>query len=141
MDAQLDVVNYELPQASADPKFPYCTCLRQPPNPSPYSFLPTVEVRGRGQFCFTLIVNTTGCRGTCCAVDLKKIEVRIEIGCSELLCYDYPATYPASACSCKSTCSYYIYIYIVHLRIHCMCQVSRKQRRFCFSRDFISIFM
>ncbi|GIL49712.1 hypothetical protein Vafri_5983 [Volvox africanus] len=71
------------PQAGTERKFPYCSCYRPPANPSPYSFLSTITVPAKGQYCFTLSVNTTGCNtGRCCDVDLKKIEFDINGKCN-----------------------------------------------------------
>ncbi|GIL84761.1 hypothetical protein Vretifemale_13208, partial [Volvox reticuliferus] len=81
--AQLNVVYAAGNVADLNPKFPYSSCLHTPANPSPYSFLPQIDVRGNGQFCFTLKVNTTGCKGTCCSVGLKKIEFDVNSKCAE----------------------------------------------------------
>ncbi|EFJ47810.1 hypothetical protein VOLCADRAFT_91798 [Volvox carteri f. nagariensis] len=68
-------------QATVDPRFPYCSCYRLPANPSPYNFAPTVTVKGKGQYCFKILVNSTGCTGRCCNVDLNKIEFDVNAKC------------------------------------------------------------
>ncbi|GLI70354.1 hypothetical protein VaNZ11_015116, partial [Volvox africanus] len=68
------------PQATTDMGFPYCDCARN--TPSPYRFLPTVTVKKPGLYCMTLLVNTTGCTGRCCNVDLRKIEFDVNPRCN-----------------------------------------------------------
>jgi hypothetical protein len=52
--------------------FPYRNCNT---STGAYQLVPGVRSLGAGKYCFNIQVNTA-CKGACCAVDLKKIEVR-----------------------------------------------------------------